>query len=205
MEIIMDCLRHGKAVPVADKSHQADLDRPLSEKGKRQGLVRREMVGKPRYDRVFATTALRTRMTAAIVANIRVETVIVIPEISLESISERGKILDVMFRELDYRPLRDWYAHPNGQHVLEHGQAGMQAIEDAAGVRGDRDRRVLVVGHSYSICACGHQAIRLPGDPVGGSLQALLDLEIGEAEGFRLTYRDGTVRRFEMLPRLPVT
>lgn len=204
-KVIIDGLRHGNAVPAACKSNQGDLDRPLSKNGERQALARRRILGNPQYDGVFATTALRTRMTAAIIANIPLEAVVVIPEISMEVNSRRGKALDTMFGELGYKPLVEWYGHRNRRYVIAHAKKGMAAIEKAVGLLGNHDCRVLVVGHSYSICACVHRALRCVDDSlIKDPLQNLTEMEIGEAEGFRLIYIDGAARYLETLPRLPV-
>lgn len=168
-------VRHAKADPA-----KIDSQRMLSEKGREQAAALREKLGAPVFDLVLASSAQRTMSTAAIVAGCEEGQVFPVDLMYPDPEKPEGKPLDKLFNELGYAPLTTYFTHLGGYLVRQHGKEVWKLLQ---GMIGDAEN-VLVVGHAVLLPAAA-----FIGTEWRESIAYLIsELNMGECEGFRLTF-----------------
>jgi phosphohistidine phosphatase SixA len=183
MAIIIDVLRHANA----EKKPDIDRLRDLSDIGECQAEDRRRAIWNlesdllpPSYDLVFASPTVRTKLTAAKVANTAIDNVVEIPELHWESNPALDAAMEVMFKKLGYAKPSDFDKEEGGRLIREQNQAAWTEIWGR--IVESRPERVLVVGHAVMTPGLGQVAAT-----GNAAFFEVLDLNLSEAGGYRLT------------------
>lgn len=179
-------LRHGKA----DKA-ESDFDRVLGESGMAQAALRREQLGFPEFDAVFASPAPRAIATAAIVSGKPESAIFSIDPMYPHPHTDDGAVIDRAFNELGYAPLSAYLVHKDGEAVRRHGSDTWAALQEEIG---DAKGNFLVVGHAVLFPSTGLAAC-------DGTVFAdhILEQNTGECCGFRLTFDDWEPQGLELI------
>lgn len=190
--ITLTGIRHGKAPQVQG---QGDLERQLGQVGHEQAVARRKAMGNPKFNLVLSSIAGRAVDTGSVLANVGYGQIIKLPELYPDTDSDMGAEMDTFFRreDLGYAPVAR-YLDAGAHVVMEHARKAWQAVFDAQVEWGDD--HILVVGHAVCLPAMGMAAC---GENIEGR-ELLAGANLGECEGFRITFRDyRTVEKVELI------
>ena len=173
--VTVDIFRHAKADP---KPH-LDRLRTLSDKGREQALQLKLALGRPTYDLVIASPALRAVQTAALLTGRGESEVITIPELHWEYNPEFAAAMDGWYPRLTGKTPSAYYAEPNGALLCAHNERARETVwakivERKAAHVSITSHAVLAPGLGQAFCSNNRPMI------------AFLDLNLPEAAGFRM-------------------
>jgi len=179
--------RHANAAPAEQPG--SDLGRVLSQKGTEQVQWRATRLSSISFDRVFSSPAVRAIQTAAGVTDRLFDSVERIPELYTPE-GPDGLLIDSMFFEIGYKPAREYIGHEMDDGcVMRFSQNAGAAIAKIL-AQHEEDGVVAMFGHAVFMPLA---FLSLVPEDQTELRDKLLDLNLDEAEVFRVTIDNGVV------------
>ena len=182
MERSVTFIRHGQAVPAPDGR---DVYRVLTGIGRRQSTERAGNLrshGLWDFRMVCSSIAERTLDTAEVISGWNRWHIRRIPDMYPDPKIGDGMVIDRMFTQLGYAPLREYFAHQNADVIRAHGAQVWRQLQR----RIVKARSALVTGHAVLLPATAWAAC----SPHGKFIEELESCNLGEAEGFTIKFDD---------------
>lgn len=150
------CLRHGESENVLSGASGAVPSAPLTALGRAQSAAAaagRDLAG---IRRVYASTALRARQTAEILAGAHGGAVVPVPDLVEIGIGDRDGAVDADLRRVTAEVLRAWVVSGDLDRRVANGESGHQVLLRtksalAAIATANAGNKVALVGHVGSL------------------------------------------------------
>lgn len=181
--------RHGNAPKVEGV---ADNDRQLGEKGLAQAADAAKRFEPMFVDLVFASALPRAQQTASIVTGAPRDKIIILESYTIGE--DPKDPLNVMFSELVYSPLSEYFKHELAEHLKEYGRRLLAELVEKTEAAGLEKASVFVGGHAVThpalVWAIG-EVLANEGVPFGEQLkEAMLEINLGEAQIVAVSFVD---------------
>ncbi len=175
--------RHGKAPKTFPD--QRDEARILNDLGVTQAKKLGEKIADLTFDAVVSSPLTRACETLKIATEGKYQ-IVLFSELTCPT--DGVHPIDIMFNELGYATLYDYFAHELGDHLKAWGRTALDAILNHLGNK--PDQVVLVGGHAvlqnalgWAFCEALHRDTSVAGDV---ATEFILETSLGECEGFFL-------------------
>ncbi len=196
MDIVeIHCYRHANAVP-----GDVDAERKLSDKGIAQTDARLHKTGLHGYGLVITSPSRRAVETAATLASSDRKSFVVEPALYWGQDPDFDAAMNVMFAELGYASLEAYLKHDLGAYIKTHGTIAWSKVYGTVGRTTGNVQRVFVSGHAVLLQAMALEAMNINRIRAARThLQDILQVQLGEAEGFVITMEGGVVSDFKLI------
>lgn len=164
----MFCLRHGESDNVLAGAAGVLPAAPLTPRGRAQAVAAAEALGPELIDKIYSSTAVRARDTAAIIAGIIGAETIQLPQLLEVGIGGAEGATDPVTRASTAEVLRSWVVERDLSARVADGESGHEVVARvrtalAMIVHDHRGRAVAVVGHVASLSVALNELCRLGG------------------------------------------